>query len=189
MSSMEKEKFEKRVEISVLKYFWQSSPFASSKRENVPRFLREIEILKNFTDMELCTLGGYLHRRIFSPAETVFKEGDIGFGFYFIFSGSIELLFGDYEEMKIVLGRGDYFGELALLQDNSIRSATAKAPVATELFGLLRPDLEELIEHHPVIATKLLQTVSLIIANRLIETTEELATLKSKLSSGDHGRA
>jgi CRP/FNR family transcriptional regulator, cyclic AMP receptor protein len=182
-----------KLDIGLLKYFWQSSPITGGRRNNVPKFLREIGVLKNFTDNELRILSQFLHKRNFSDSEIIFKRKDTGIGLYFVYQGMVDVIVdgqnssrreGDEtidENIIITLDKFDYFGELALLQDQSIRNATAVAREKTILLGIFKPDVEHLIESHPIIATKLLQSVSIIVANRLFSVTQELKRLKHKI--------
>ncbi len=186
----------KRIDISTIKYFWQISPLSGVRSENIPKFLRKIDVLKNFSDTELKILARYFHHRQFANEETIFKQNDLGIGFYFVFSGHVNMIVGGEkyhsgidddiepkaEEFVLSLDRGDYFGELALLQDTSLRSATAIAKESCELLGIFKPDLEELINCDPVVASKLLQSISVIVANRLFSITKEVGRLKYKLS-------
>ena len=50
----------------------------------------------------------------------------------------------------------------------------------TVLLTIYKPDLEEMIDRHPVIGAKFLQAISLIVAMRFINVTEELTELKEK---------
>ena len=180
-----------KVEISVLKYFWQSNPLVSRKKNTIPRFLRRIGVFSNLTENELRILSKYLHHRKFSPGETIFKQGDLGVGFYLIFSGYTDIIVNPMttedgakkETTKhiLTLEKGDYFGELALLQDISVRNASAISRQGCEVLGIFKPDIEELINSYPLIAAKLLQSVSLIVANRLFSLTKEFQELKYKM--------
>lgn len=185
------EGYPKRLDYSILQYFWQSNPLGVKKdSETIPRFLRQIDVLKNFTDGELRILCNHLHFRKFSAQEKIFSQGDLGVGFYFVFNGYADIVVEsssmDSREKKpnivLTLEKYDYFGELALLQEASKRSASAISREGCELLGILKPDIEELIYGHPLIAAKLLQSVSLIVANRLFSVTKEVKELKHKLS-------
>lgn len=183
-----------KVNLSMIKYFWQSNPFTGKKPDTIPKFLRNIDVLKNFTDNELRILCKSLHHRTFGNREVVFRQGDLGVGFYFLYSGYVDVIVeneqshkeSDEEKPKsnyiLSLEKADYFGELALLQDSSVRNATVVAREGCELLGIFKPDVEELINNHPVVATKLLQAVSIIISNRLFGLTKEVRELKFKLS-------
>ncbi len=182
-----------KLNIGTLKYFWLSSSLSPRRKEGIPKFLRNIYVLKNFTDNELRILSKFLHRRVFSRDEVIFEEGDIGFGFYLVLKGHVEINVKNVletENNSTILGhleRYDYFGELALLEDNSKRSATAVTKDETILLGIFKPDLDDLIDCYPRVAAKLLQSISLIVANRLSLVTNEMKILKEKLKRFDNG--
>lgn len=183
----------KKLEISVLRYFWQSNPVINKKSDSIPRFLRKIDVLNNFSENELRILSKHLHLRRFAPGEVVFKQGDLGVGFYLIFSGYTDIIvevnsLENEQQDKgtkhvLTLEKYDSFGELALLQENSVRNASAISRQGCELLGIFKPDVEEMINSYPLVAAKLLQSVSLIVANRLFSLTREVQQLKFKLSS------
>ena len=186
-----KQELPKKLDISILKYFWQSSLLSSERKSAIPYFLRNVESLKNFSDNELRVLSKYLHLRSFTENEAVFEQGDRGVGFYYIMAGEIELdaseidLTSEYVEVTdgdkkrhiATLEKYDHFGELALLQENSIRTASARTKSETLLVGIFKPDMEEMIVEAPVVAGKLLQSISVILANRLANVTLELSLL------------
>jgi len=168
----------KKIDFSMMKYLWMANPLSNKRKNSIPRFLRNIELLKNFSDNELRILSKYMHDRKFTEEEVVFRAGEIGIGFYFIFSGTIELsqdeLGDDVSKDKfLILHEFGYFGELALLQEGNQRTATAVARNKCELLGIFKPDLDTLIERHPVIATKLIQSISIALADRLYYLTSE----------------
>lgn len=176
----------KRIDFGMMKYLWMANPLSKVRRDSIPRFLRNVELLKNFSDNELRILSKYMHSRKFSESDVIFREGEIGIGVYFIFSGLVELSKADYghdvgEEKFLVLDEFSYFGEMALLQDGSPRSATAVAKSPCELIGVFKPDLERLIENHPIVAAKLIQSISLALADRLYYLTEEASKISRRL--------
>jgi CRP-like cAMP-binding protein len=76
------------------------------------------------------------------------------------------------ERVKIAeLGEGEFFGEMSLLEEYP-RSAQATAVVKTEVLGIFRPDLLDLIRRHPKLGSKILMRLSKRLANRLRKTTE-----------------
>ena len=180
--SSEKDENFSKINISVLRYFWQLSFFSGRGEKVLPKFLRNRSILQNFSDNELRVLSHYLHRRKFHPQETIFKQGDMGVGLYFIFSGQVDMSVSSDLGSRYVttLNRGDIFGELALCQERTIRTATAISKQECELLGVFKPDLEEMISHHPAIGAKLLQSVSVVIAERLSAIAIEMRNLKQK---------
>lgn len=180
-----------RVDIPTLKYFWQASPLASNKDQNIPKFLRHISVFQHFTDYELKLFSNYVHYRQYRADETIFQEGESGFGFYMILKGKIEVFARrnrivenrseDYLEYITRLSKYDYFGELALLEKQNKRNATTISKCNTSLLSIYTPDLEELIEKYPVVGTKFLQSLSLIVSRRLNLVVEEIGVLKEKI--------
>lgn len=176
----------KKIEFSMMKYLWMANPLSGARKNSIPKFLRSVELLKNFSDNELRILAKYLHNRKFSEGEIVFRTGEIGVGFYFIFSGTIELSHDDFSgevssENFLVLDEFSYFGELALLQEGSQRTATAIAKNKCELVGIFKPDLDSLIVRHPVIAAKLIQSISIALADRLYFLTNEASKMYKRI--------
>lgn len=182
---------EERLNIPTLKYFWQASPLSTDKQKSIPKFLRAIKIFDTFSDYELKKFSGFLHKRSFEDDEVVIEEGDSGFGFYIIFSGSVEIFskrsrlnensHETYQQFITGLRRYEYFGELALLEKQNIRNATVVSKGNLVVLAIYKPDIEELIDRHPVIGAKFLQGISLIVAQRFNQATEELRVLKDKV--------
>ncbi len=180
-----------RIDMSTLRYMWLSNPFFAHNKDSLPKFLRDVLILKNFTENELRVLSKYMHTRSFSNGDHIFLQGDPGVGFYFILSGKVDIFVDDkvFEpeasgDLRYVISliKGDYFGELALLQNNSVRTATATCMEPTSLLGLFKPDMENLINERPILAAKLLQSLSLIVTKRLFSLTSEIAHMKVQLA-------
>lgn len=183
-----------KLDISMIKYFWQANPLTSAKGDNIPKFLRHIKVLKNFSENELRILSQFMHLRRFDDKEVIFRQNDHGVGFYFLYSGNVDVIVNSSDDSEkrsnylLSLEKYDYFGELALLQENSTRNATVMSRGTTELIGLFKPDIEGLIDSNPIVAAKLLQSISLIIANRLFSVTREVRELKYKLAQFDTGK-
>lgn len=176
----------KKIDFSMMKYLWLANPLSGTRKDSIPKFLRNVELLKNFSDNELRILAKYMHSRKFAEGEVVFRAGEIGIGFYFVFSGTIELSHDELgtdvsEEKFLVLEEFSYFGELALLQEGNQRTATALAKNKCELVGIFKPDLDNLIVRHPVIAAKLIQSISIALADRLYFLTSEASKMYKRI--------
>jgi CRP-like cAMP-binding protein len=177
-----------KIDFSMMKYLWLANPLNGARKDSIPKFLRNVELLKNFSDNELRILAKFMHSRKFSEDEIIFRQGEIGIGFYFIFSGTVEMKYAENsieseEEKFLILDEFSYFGELALLQDNTPRTATAIAHSHCNLVGIFKPDLDHLILHQPVIAAKLIQSISIAIADRLYYFTQEATKVYKKLKT------
>jgi hypothetical protein len=83
----------------------------------------------------------YLQPQIYAPDERLMSAGDIGSEMYFIRKGKVRVILPNGEVVAI-LKEGDHFGEIALLEENSVRTATIKAVGFCDLFVLTKEDLE-----------------------------------------------
>jgi CRP/FNR family transcriptional regulator/CRP/FNR family cyclic AMP-dependent transcriptional regulator len=109
-------------------------------------------------------------RRTFRRGEAIFHKGDPGTSMFAILEGQVKILLpseaGD-EALLAVLDRGDFFGELSLI-DGQPRSATVVAAEPTETLVLHREALLRALTANPQIAAGLLRALS----QRLRETDE-----------------
>ncbi len=176
-----------RLDIPILKYLWDASPLSFLTKESYHDFFKKISVLSSFSDNEVRLFTKFLHRREFMTNEVIFKQGDSGYGFYFIFSGSVNIFANhnpqneDQGEFIIRLDKRQYFGEMGLLEEFNRRSATITAAENTVLLGIFKPDLERMLEQHPVLGAKFLRETALIMANRMGQLTREIIVLKKKV--------
>lgn len=177
-----------RIDIPILKYLWDASPLAFiTTKESYHDFFKKISVLNSFSDNEVRLFTKFLHRREFQTNEVIFKQGDSGYGFYFIFSGAVNIFANhnhqtdEMGELVIRLEKRQYFGEMGLLEEFNRRSATVVAAENTVLLGIFKPDLEKMLEVYPVLGAKFLRETALIMANRMGQLTREIILLKKKM--------
>jgi CRP/FNR family transcriptional regulator, cyclic AMP receptor protein len=112
-------------------------------------------------------------RRTFSRGEIVFHRGDPANALHLIVNGRfavrITTPLGDTATLA-VRGRGDAFGELALVAEGIERSATVQALEAAETRSVLRDDFERLRREHPSVDAILVA----ILAERVRGLSEQL---------------
>ena len=155
----------------------------TSEEETTMAILKRVPLFKNMKNSSLREFEKLLHRRTYKADEAIFWEGEPGVGMYIVQEGTVAIYKGSSEnerEELAKLAHGEFFGELALL-DESPRSATATALEDSTILGLFRPDLLELIDRKPRLGNKFLFNLSLLIGERLKHTNEELQTLWDKL--------
>jgi len=99
---------------------------------------------------------------------TVFTEGDVGTEMYVIQSGTIDIVKRVKDESKSlsVLEKGDFFGEMSILEDVP-RTADAIARTDVELVRINQSTFDEMLRHNGEIAVRMLRKLS----RRLRETT------------------
>jgi ATP-binding cassette subfamily B protein len=89
----------------------------------------------------------------FEPGEVIVRQGEIGECFYFIARGRVGVSITSEAGASLQLRSlvdGDYFGELALL-DNTVRTATVTAQTPTVTLSLSKDDLESLLTQSPTL--------------------------------------
>ncbi len=89
--------------------------------------------------------------------ELIFRKGDLGSGMYVIYTGEVAILDGDTELARF--GRGDFFGELALL-DTESRSATAEAITNVRLLRIDQDDFYDLMEERGEVLRSIVRSLS-----------------------------
>ncbi len=119
--------------------------------------LKKVPLLAGLSDRELERLAGQLHERKFPAGSTVVSEGATGTGFFVIAEGEAEVAIGGQVRSK--LGPGDYFGEMALI-DEGIRSATITAVTDLTCYGMTPWEFKPFVEEHPEVAWTLLQNMT-----------------------------
>jgi len=97
---------------------------SSGEEPKVVKMLQNVPLFSTLDRKKLRTMAEGFKERKFNPGEIIEKEGDNGVTFCLIAEGSVEVKKGKKTIAK--LGRGQYFGEMSLL-DNQPRSATIVA--------------------------------------------------------------
>ena len=149
--------------------------FFKNKESSDPvlQVLGQVPIFENLTPKELKDLARLTHERFYKANEPVFKKLAPGEGMYVILKGTVEIKDPDSNTTFATLGSGDFFGELALL-DEEPRSAMAVATEASELVGFFRTDLLTLMKRDPELGNKILLNLSRVLGERLRRTNLEL---------------
>jgi CRP-like cAMP-binding protein len=86
----------------------------------------------------------------FEPGQMIVRQGEAGDCAYFIQSGEVEILqHNNGKDVRLnVLGKGDYFGEMALLSGQQ-RSASVRATAPTEVAVLGRENFLTMLRTIP----------------------------------------
>jgi CRP-like cAMP-binding protein len=103
-----------------------------------------------------------LRGRRFRRGEVLFHEGDPGDALFVVASGAVKVVVPSEDGEEAILAtlrRGDFLGELALL-DGAPRSASAVALEATETLALPREQFRALVASEPAIRDALLAAVA-----------------------------
>jgi pyruvate,water dikinase len=125
---------------------------------DVPReVLGSVPLFADLAPVEIETLARLFKERRFPAGETITKEGAGGAAFYVIDDGEVAVMVRGHQ--VATLGHGDYFGEMALI-DQGMRSATVTATTDVVCHGLTYWEFRPLVQENGHIAWNLLQTLA-----------------------------
>ncbi|MBE3560946.1 MAG: Crp/Fnr family transcriptional regulator [Ktedonobacteraceae bacterium] len=125
-------------------------------------YLKQVDIFAHLNNDEARELMAVIKRRTFRSGEVIFHRDDPGQVLYIIKEGKVKisLMSPDGQEIAlVVLGKGECFGELALL-DAEPRSADVIALEKVECYSLQRADFHKAIMKNPKIAIRVLEVLS-----------------------------
>jgi CRP/FNR family transcriptional regulator, cyclic AMP receptor protein len=94
------------------------------EESEVVQMLQKVPIFSGLDRKRLRRMAKSFHERDYRVGETIVKEGESSVAFYLIFSGSVDVTKGKKNIARF--GRGQYFGEMSLL-DEQPRSASVVA--------------------------------------------------------------
>ena len=114
--------------------------------------------------------------RVFQDGEVIFEEGSHGDEMYIIHSGAVKLVkrTPEWETVVATMGPGEFFGEMALV-DNAPRSVSAVAAADhTRVLPLDRDKFLFLVSHQPAFALNVMH----ILCQRIRAMNERLYQLE-----------
>jgi CRP-like cAMP-binding protein len=141
--------------------------------------LQEIFLFRNLPDRVLALVAALAQTEKFGKGQKIFSEGEQGEKFYIILEGQVRIsknIAGIGEEALAVLEEGDYFGEMALI-DEAPRSADAYADSRCTLSVISRHDFEDLLRRNKDLAYELLWGLIRTLSARLRETNAKMTVL------------
>ena len=131
-------------------------------RKDVLDSLRSIPLFRRVGEGDLEELATHLIERRFPKNATVVEEGLPGDYMYVIREGRVKVtkLSGDGREKILeLMGAGDFFGEMSLL-DNAERSASVKTLCETRILALSRTDFLSELRRNPDLAMAVIQELT-----------------------------
>lgn len=168
----------------MIDFLWKS--FLNQEEKGQEEILEANPLLSSLNKKELKLISTLLHRRKFVPGEFVFQTGK-GLGMYILLSGKVHILHqaDNHREPTVIsqLTKGDFFGELALVQEKGYHNISAQAIESSSLLAFFRPDLMTLAEKNPKIGVKILSNLGNILGERLQKSGEKLIQLSQKMEN------
>ncbi len=124
--------------------------------------LKSVEIFSGLSDAELVALEESSIRRSYPKNTVIINENDVADSLYVIESGKVKVYCSDKNGKEFImntLGSGDYFGELALLDDDR-RSASVRTMEKAEFCIIYKQDFNQVLDQHPNIAKTLIRNIT-----------------------------
>ena len=141
-----------------------------------PALLEKVPLFQGLSPPQLRQVAALADAEQFEGGTFIFREGDTGEVMYGVIQGKVRIskqVPGIGEEALAILEPGQYFGEMALIEE-SPRSADAIAHVGCTVWKLERARLEGLMFTDKELAYSLLWSFVRTLSERLRETNEKI---------------
>jgi CRP/FNR family cyclic AMP-dependent transcriptional regulator len=125
--------------------------------------LRRTPLFAGLAPADLEPLLPDLRWRRFARESYIFREGDPGDHLHLIASGEVKISRTTRDGGEVVfaiLGAGDVFGEIAVLEENAVRSADAQALTETQCLALHKQALSAFLKARPAAMWQVITVLS-----------------------------
>lgn len=122
---------------------------------------RTVPLLRGIGEEAVQEIIPDVRERHYRKGELILLQGDSGDEIYFILSGSVHIFSFELNKKMtyVTLGAGEFFGEMALIHPQQVRSASAEAATGTRLALLKRNCFEQFIAHSPRLVLLMLDDI------------------------------
>ena len=137
--------------------------------------LKRVPLFSDLAEPELARFAEVTREREYPRNSVILFEDDPGDALYIVSTGQVKVvLIGEdgREVILSVLGDGDFFGEMSLIDDEP-RSAHVIAMKDSHLLVLRRDDFQAQLQQHPPVALKVLR----VLVQRLRRADEKIGSL------------
>jgi len=171
-----------------MNYIWDNIFRDSHKEKSIRQKIKANFLFQDLSHTELRLLEKIVNVRNYRPGENIFRQGDVGVGMYIITKGTVNIYVeeivpetGEPKTAHVTqLKEADFFGDLALVEENGRRNASAVAHSECILIGFFKSDLMEITGRNPTAGVKILLRLGEVLGQRLRETTAKIAELKEQ---------
>jgi len=126
--------------------------------------LRAIPLLRGASDAGLERLEASSGEMTAEAGQVLALQGDPGSGMFVILDGTVSV---EWRGGAVVLGPGDFFGELTLLAPGGTRIARVRASSPVTCLAIPRDDALALVESEPTVALAMLKEIARRFASAL----------------------
>jgi CRP/FNR family transcriptional regulator, cyclic AMP receptor protein len=168
----DKGEWSRAADISELKMFFKSKTVGAAQAEPAHGItagsLRRMKIFADMDEPQLASFLQYMEVLKFPGNTPVFRKGESGDAMFLVLQGELRAgaVVGGRESTLSVMGVGECFGELAVL-DESPRSADVVANVESVLLKISAAALKRLFKEAPALAAPFLLALNRTITHRV----------------------
>ncbi len=147
--------------------------------DNIHEALRTINLFRGVADHGLAQIAAIASEETHKLGSVIFREGELGDKLYLILDGKVRIsrtVPGMGEEALAVLGAGEGFGEMSLIDDFP-RSADARVHERCRLLVLTKEALDDLLFLDKDLAYEILWNFVKTLSARLRETNDKMTFL------------
>ena len=127
---------------------------------DLERVLAAVPLLESLDRATIRRLARDGKRRVYAAGDTIVEEGTRGVALFIILRGRVRVERGGQASGAALgeLGPGDFFGELALIEEHA-RSASVVALDETECLLIVAWEFSALLQEHPQIAIPIMRAL------------------------------
>ena len=143
--------------------------------EDIKAFLRRVPLFAGLTEIQLDQLAAGSARRSYPKGRTIVSEGEPSQSMYILLAGRAKVQRSDSEGKEVilaVLGSGEYFGEMSLI-DDSPRSASVITLESSEFIAVSKEAFKAMLAQSPDMAMSVMRGL----VRRLREADKKIETL------------
>ncbi len=141
--------------------------------------LKTVPLFRELSYQQLVRVMNLAKQSAVAPGQQLFTEGEQGHELIVLLRGRVALTRDGVLVAEIEAGA--HLGEMSLI-DASVRSASAVASEPGKILSIARDDFYQVLRREPALAVKLLWSFVRVLADRLRQTTTDLAEARSQAS-------
>ncbi len=141
--------------------------------------IARIALFQGLSPKSLARVASITTAQRYPIGTVLFRAGDVGDRLYMLTEGRVRIsreVPGMGEEALAIMGPGDYFGEMAVI-DPAPRSADAHVHEACSVLEIRKDEMEHLMLVHRDLAYEVLWNVVRTLTTRLRDTTDKVTFL------------
>ena len=127
------------------------------RRDAKIQFLRRVPLFERCSQQELQQIAAIAKEAEYPEGKTLVREGEPGSDFFVVLAGEVDVR-RTGRKLR-TLGRGDFFGEIALLA-RSPRTATVTTGTPVEALVVPGRDFKQLLKRVPTLQLKVLEELA-----------------------------